>query len=188
MEWALLYGLFLWNCISNIDWYANIMLRPNYSSLPLSNRKGLGTSPSIFWMWADDPHNQKEHVYLYKIPRFGVNRISETLAFIKKYVECCPDCCPDVHKLFRNCGVLNGFNLIDIAQLTANFGVLYKSLCSFWLCESGVRIRNLKALVPKPLRFEVGNNYLQIVRRSTVISLLSWVGLLYVLASVPITS
>ena len=42
----------------------------------ISYREGLGTSLYIMGLATIDPHNQKEHTEIHKIPRFGVNRAS----------------------------------------------------------------------------------------------------------------
>ena len=41
-----------------------------------SNPEGLGTSVYIMGLATIDPHSQKEHIDIYKIPKFGVNRAS----------------------------------------------------------------------------------------------------------------
>ena len=42
----------------------------------VSNREGLGTSLKIMGLATIDPHSQKEHTEIYKIPKFGVNQAS----------------------------------------------------------------------------------------------------------------
>ena len=42
----------------------------------ISNREGLGTSLQIMGVVTIDPHSQKEHAEIHKIPKFGVNRAS----------------------------------------------------------------------------------------------------------------
>ena len=38
----------------------------------ISNREGLGTSLQIMGLATIDPHSQKEHTEIHKIPKFGV--------------------------------------------------------------------------------------------------------------------
>ena len=42
----------------------------------VSNREGLGTSLWIMGLVTIDPHSQKEHTEIHKIPKFGVNQAS----------------------------------------------------------------------------------------------------------------
>ena len=42
----------------------------------ISNREGLGTSLQIMGLETNDPHSQKEHTEIHKIPKFGVNQAS----------------------------------------------------------------------------------------------------------------
>ena len=42
----------------------------------VSNREGLGTSLEIMGLATIDPHSQKEHTEIHKIPKFGVNQAS----------------------------------------------------------------------------------------------------------------
>ena len=42
----------------------------------ISNREGLGTSLSIMGFTTIDPHSQKEHTEIHKIPKFGFNHAS----------------------------------------------------------------------------------------------------------------
>ena len=42
----------------------------------ISYREGLGTSLLIMGLATIDPHSQKEHTEIYKIPKFGVNQAS----------------------------------------------------------------------------------------------------------------
>ena len=46
-----------------------------------------------------------------------------------------------------------------LARLTPNFGILWISVCSFWLCESIVAIPIIYRLVPRP--FTVWNQAMQ---------------------------
>ena len=41
-----------------------------------SNCEGLGTSLEIMGLATIDPHSQKEHTEIHKIPKFGVNQAS----------------------------------------------------------------------------------------------------------------
>ena len=41
-----------------------------------SNREGLGTSLQIMGLATIDPHSQKEHTEIHKIPKFGVYQAS----------------------------------------------------------------------------------------------------------------
>ena len=41
-----------------------------------SNREGLGSSLQIMGLATIDPHRQKEHTEIHKIPKFGVYRAS----------------------------------------------------------------------------------------------------------------
>ena len=40
----------------------------------ISNREGPGTSLQIMRLATIDPHSQKEHTEIHKIPKFGVNQ------------------------------------------------------------------------------------------------------------------
>ena len=40
------------------------------------NRKGLGTNLLIMGLATIDPHSQKDHTEIHKIPNFGVNQAS----------------------------------------------------------------------------------------------------------------
>ena len=42
----------------------------------ISYREGLGTSLLIMGLATIDPHSQKEHTEIHKIPKFGVNQAS----------------------------------------------------------------------------------------------------------------
>ena len=42
----------------------------------ISYREGLGTSLQIMGLATIDPHSQKEHTEIHKIPKFGVNQAS----------------------------------------------------------------------------------------------------------------
>ena len=42
----------------------------------ISNREGLGTSLEIMGLATIDPHSQREHIEIHKIPKFGVNLAS----------------------------------------------------------------------------------------------------------------
>jgi len=44
-----------------------------FALLPDFKPKGLGTSLQIMGLAAIDPHSQKVHTKLYKIPKFGAN-------------------------------------------------------------------------------------------------------------------
>ena len=46
------------------------------TSLPEFNREGLGTSLEIMGLATIDPHSQKEHTEIHKIPKFRVNQAS----------------------------------------------------------------------------------------------------------------
>ena len=48
---------------------------PNEHCL-VSNREGLGTSLEIMELATIDPHSQKEHIEIHKIPKFRVNQAS----------------------------------------------------------------------------------------------------------------
>ena len=47
-----------------------------YAYCLISNREGLGTSLYIMGLETIDPHSQKEHTEIHKIPKFGVNYTS----------------------------------------------------------------------------------------------------------------
>ena len=42
----------------------------------ISNHEGLGMSLQIMGLATIDPHSQKEHTEIHKIPKFGVNQAS----------------------------------------------------------------------------------------------------------------
>ena len=50
--------------------------RLGLTSLPEFNREGLGTSLEIMGLATIDPHSQKEHTEIHKIPKFRVNQAS----------------------------------------------------------------------------------------------------------------
>ena len=59
--------------------YANKQVRPYLYILVhclFWNREGLGTSLQIMGLATIDPHIQKEHTEIHKIPKFGVNQAS----------------------------------------------------------------------------------------------------------------
>ena len=96
-----------------------------------------------------DPHNRKVQTKVYKIPKFGVNR---------------PKCKQDTavwkcQNLQRNFFVNFDFFWIAVSQsklawLTPNLGILWISVCSFWLCGSIVANPIIYRLEPSPSRFE----------------------------------
>ena len=105
-----------------------------------------------------DSHSQKEHTEIHKIPKFGLNQASfHWVTAIQKRQNLQrnvwdPDAVSDSVRIaihfFLNCDM-------KLAWLRPNLGILWISVCSFWLCESIVANSIIYRLVPRPSRFDI---------------------------------
>ena len=114
-----------------------------------------------------DPHSQSVQTKLYKIPKFGVNRLKHKQdTAIWKWQNLqrnvwpsgrCPTQRPDAIHFFVNFDVFDVFAVSrsKLAWLTPNLGFLWISVCSFWLCVSLVANPIINRLVPSPSRFKI---------------------------------
>ena len=112
-----------------------------------------------------DPHSQKEHTEIHKIPKFVVNQDScaEIQRFknvkINKEMYGHPDAVrtqhPDGH-LFL-CKVWHfqmAVSYLLVGLFTPNLGILWSLVYTLWLCGSIVANPIIYRLVPSPSRFE----------------------------------
>ena len=111
-----------------------------------------------------DPHSQNVQTKLYKIPKFGVNRPKrkqDTAVWkcqIYKEMYGHPDVVrhsvrmPYISLLILN--FLNRCISVKTSLINTKLGILWISVCSFWLCESIVANPIIYRLVPSPSRFE----------------------------------
>ena len=130
-----------------------------FSYCLFSNREGLGLQ--IMGLAAIDPHIHKDQTKLYKIPKFGVNRPkskqdtaiwkSQNLQRLVWPCRRCPTQHPDAIHFFVNYRCIS----VKTRLINTNLGILWISVCSFWLCRSIVANPIIYRLIPSPSRFEI---------------------------------
>ena len=122
-----------------------------------SNREGLGTSLQIMGLATTDPHSHKVQPKVYKIPKFGVNRpkskqdtaiwkcqnLQRNVWAIRTLSE---------HRVRMAIHLFANFDVSQpkLAWLPPNLGILWISVCSFWLCGTIVAYPIIWGLVPSP--------------------------------------
>ena len=109
-----------------------------------------------------DPNSHKVQTKLYKIPKFGVNRPnSKQDTAIWKCQNLQRNVWPFGHASgSSNISLLiltfsNGVSQSKLAWLSPNLGILWISVCSFWLCGSIVANPIIYRFVPSPFRLEL---------------------------------
>ena len=105
-----------------------------------------------------DSHSQKEHTEIHKIPKFGLNQASFMSKFKKKCmaIRTLSDTASGCHTfLCKFWHFQIAVSQWKLAWLRPNLGILWISVCSFWLCESIVANSIIYRLVPRPSRFDI---------------------------------